>query len=70
MSKQFEVRVTERAFIKGDEARVRKEWYDEWQKADKAFCAYNELQLLDESAILYAELIEHKQEVVHKSTAA
>lgn len=70
MSKQFEVRVTERAFIKGDEGRVRKEWYDEWQQADKAFVAYNTLVCIEESAILFAELIEHRQEVVHKRTTA
>lgn len=68
--KQFEVRITERAFVKGDEAKVRREWYDDWQTADKAFCAYNALVAIEESAILFAELIEHKQEVVHKRSAA
>lgn len=68
-SNAFKIRVEIKAFRKGDEARVFIEEYDNWAHADAAYCAYSALVPLKQSYILAVDLIEVKQEVLHKSVS-
>jgi hypothetical protein len=45
------------------------EQYDNWADADKAWCAYRALVGLDSSCVVHTELIEHRNEIVHKHAA-
>jgi hypothetical protein len=66
---RFTVRVEMNAFPKGSATANREENYDAWSDADEAFCAYRKLALLPGSIIQHVELIEHREEVVHKSAS-
>lgn len=66
MSK-FEIRVTQKAVLKGDADQIRKEEYDTWAVADTVYCLYRDLVKVPGSGIIAAELIEHRQEVFHKN---
>lgn len=45
------------------------ESYTDWATADKAFCAYRALIDIEGSNILNVELIEHREETVHKAAS-
>jgi hypothetical protein len=66
MSK-FEIRVTQKAVLKGDTDQIRKEFYDTWAIADTVYCLYRDLIKIQGSGIIEAEFIEHRHEVLHKS---
>ncbi len=68
MSK-FTVRIEIAVYPRGNETTTVEESYSIWADADKAFCAYRDIAKLDNSKIHYVELIEHREELVHKTAS-
>ena len=66
---RFTVRVEIAVYPRGNETTSVQESYSTWAEADTAFCAYRDLAKLDASKIHYVELIEHRDEVVHKTAS-
>lgn len=62
----FEVRITQKAVLKGDAAQVRKETYTTWAIADSVYCLYRDLAKIQGSGILEVDLIEHRREQHHR----
>jgi hypothetical protein len=69
MSSQFTVYVEMYAHQKGDIKTSFEESHNSWKEADAAWCAYKALIGVPGSRILHAELIEHRQERVHRSAS-
>lgn len=66
---RFTVRVEIAVYPRGNETTSVEESYLTWAQADAAFCAYRELAKLESSKIHYVELIEHRDEVIHKTAS-
>jgi hypothetical protein len=66
---RFTVRVEIAVYPRGKEITSVEESYSTWADADSAFCAYRDLARLETSKIHYVELIEHRDEVVHKTAS-
>jgi hypothetical protein len=64
---RFTVRAEVVAFPRGKETVQVEESYTDWQRADTAYLAWRSLSQLSESKVQFVELIEHREEVVHKT---